>query len=266
VAEPSLPPGAFPPPPPPVPSAELIAQAFKVSPEAAIAFFRSLGIDIRWDWRIDAANARDLGFYVSKITEREVLAAIKAEVARALELGITRQQFRSFLRGRLAQLGWLGAQEVISPDGEIAVVDVSTPHRMDVIFRTNTQTAYNAGRYKEQIAIAGVAPYWQYLAVLDSRTRPGHAEMSGKVFLATDPIWQVIYPPCGFNCRCRVRTMTRATFEASGFTLEEGATFALPDGFPDAGFGFNPANMGALLGELSASAARAGQRAQEFYR
>jgi uncharacterized protein with gpF-like domain len=134
-----------------VPSGDQLANVFGMKPSAAIRFFESLGLKVSWNWQRDAAEARDVGFYVAKVMERDILSAIKQEVARALELGISRGQFRAFLRGRLAQLGWIGAREVVTPDGQTETVDISTPARMDVIFRTNTQTAYNAGRYEEQL-------------------------------------------------------------------------------------------------------------------
>jgi SPP1 gp7 family putative phage head morphogenesis protein len=244
---------------PPVPTAEDLASAFRVTPRAAIEWFESLGIRVAWNWQADAQAADDLAFYVSKVMQQDVLVAIKEEIARALKLGIGKTQFRRFLLGRLAQLGWIGAREVVSPSGETETVDISTPARMDVIFRTNAQGAYNAGRYQAQMQYADAAPYWQYVAVLDARTRSAHAAMNGKVFLARDAIWASIYPPCGFNCRCRVRAMTEASFKASGLALLDGSTFTLPAGFPDEGFGSSSANPISLIGALSAreNAARA---------
>lgn len=49
---------------------------------------------------------------------------------------------------------------------------LGSPWRVATICRTNVQTAYNAGRYAQQSAMHSARPYWQYLAVLDERTRP----------------------------------------------------------------------------------------------
>jgi SPP1 gp7 family putative phage head morphogenesis protein len=244
---------------PPVPTAEDLASAFRVTPRAAIEWFESLGIRVAWNWQADLQAGEDLAFYVSKVMEQDVVLAIKQEIARALKLGVGKTQFRKFLLGRLAQLGWIGAREVVSPSGETETVDISTPARMDVIFRTNAQTAYNAGRYQAQLQSAAAAPYWQYVAVLDARTRSTHAAMNGKVFLARDSIWTSIYPPCGFNCRCRVRAMTETSFKASGLPLLDGHTFSLPPNFPDPGFGASSANPLSLIAALSGreNAARA---------
>jgi len=234
--------------PPPVPSADAIAHLFDVSPAAAIEFFRSLGVRIAWDWRADESAAQDLAFYVSKVMNADVLVAIKEEITRGLALGIPTKSMRKFLLGRLAQLGWIGERDVVGPNGEIARVDISTPARIDLIVRTNAQTAYNVGRYAMQARAAATAPIWQYVAVLDERTRPAHAAMNGKAFRATDQIWNEIYPPCGFNCRCRVRALTEKG--AAGLEILDGATFELPEGFPDPGFGGAAANAMTQLGAL----------------
>jgi SPP1 gp7 family putative phage head morphogenesis protein len=245
--------------PPPVPSGDAISRLFLVDPAAAIEFFRSLGVRVVWNWRADETAARDLAFYISKVMEADVLAAIKEEIARALKLGIPTKSFRKFMLGRLAQLGWIGARQVVGPDGETDVVDISTPARIDLIFRTNAQTAYNAGRYAMQSRAAQTAPVWQYVAVMDSRTRTTHAAMNGKAFLATDAIWSTIYPPCGFNCRCRVRALTLQA--ADGLEILDGASFELPAGFPDTGFGgaavAGAAQLGSMISRLHVAEQRA---------
>jgi uncharacterized protein with gpF-like domain len=47
-------------------------------------------------------------------------------------------------------------------------------------------------------------PYWQYWTVGDMRVRPAHAALDLFCARAIDPVWRLIYPPWGFNCRCSV--------------------------------------------------------------
>ncbi|MDC9620131.1 phage minor head protein [Xenorhabdus sp. XENO-7] len=70
------------------------------------------------------------------------------------------------------------------------------------------------------MASADTHPYWQYVAIMDSRTRQSHAAMNGRVFRHDDPVWDKLYPPNDWGCRCRVRTLTAAQVKRMGLTVE----------------------------------------------
>lgn len=46
--------------------------------------------------------------------------------------------------------------------------------------------------------------YWEYRTVGDKNVRKSHEALDGKVFAKDDPVWDKIYPPNGWNCRCTV--------------------------------------------------------------
>jgi Mu-like prophage fluMu F protein len=75
------------------------------------------------------------------------------------------------------------------------------------------QSAYMAGRYAEMTAAADTHPYWEYVAVNDNRTRETHRMIHGRVYAADDPIWDTMYPPLDYRCRCRVRPLSRSRGE-----------------------------------------------------
>ena len=127
-----------------------------------------------------------------------------------------------------------------------------TPYQAENIFRTNIQTAYNVGHYKRMTepGVKALRPYWQYDAVNDSKTRPSHLAMDGRVFMADDPIWDTWFPPNGFKCRCTVKTLSKHQMEQRGLTVETEAPRAarLEDGrfvniLPDPQFDTNPAKV-----------------------
>ena len=122
---------------------------------------------------------------------------------------------------------------------------LGSPYRVRTIVRTNIQTAYSAGRYRRQREVMAARPYWQYSAVLDASTRPSHRELDDKVFRADDPIWQRIYPPNGFNCRCRVRALSEQQVRTRGLDVLAGD--AGLGGFqPDEGWDYAPGAHGPL--------------------
>lgn len=246
--------------------ADGLAGAFLLSPKRAIEWFEALGLEITWDWKADAVRAEDMAFTVRKIADLDVLAAMRKSVRDALAEGITQREFRRRVAADLQRMGWYGPRTVTGPNGQTATVDLSAPHRLDTIFRTNVQSAYNVGRYQEQVEEADFAPYWQYVAVLDDRTRPTHRDMSGKVYRYDDPIWRTIYPPNGFNCRCRVRTYTESQLQRKGLTVLSSTREPAVKDFPDPGFAYNPGLVNAQDAALGDVAARARQRAEDAAR
>jgi SPP1 gp7 family putative phage head morphogenesis protein len=198
-----------------------LAYAFGLEPRAAVEYFRSKGYAITFSWDAMAAEAHARAFTVAKVTQMDALISIREEVDRALATGITLEQFKKNLEPRLRALGWWGKRVTEAPDGTAQLVSVSTPHRLETIYRTNLQSAYMAGRFRSFIENAGARPYWQYVAVMDERTRPAHAAMNGRVFRFDDPIWKSCWPPNGYNCRCRVRALTKRDLEARGLAESE---------------------------------------------
>ncbi|EPB3939347.1 phage minor head protein, partial [Yersinia enterocolitica] len=95
-----------------------------------------------------------------------------------------------------------------------------TPRRLKTIFQTNMQSAYNAGRYEEQLANAEFRPYLERVAVTDRLTRPKHATLNGFTARYDDPVWQFMYPPDGWRCRCRVRSRSEADISRYSITVQ----------------------------------------------
>lgn len=194
----------------------ILLDAFKLKPVDAIKYLKSKGYAVSWNWYDTWKEAHAKAFTVAKATRMDVLQAIREEVEKALEEGRTLAQFKKDLTQRLKALGWWG----ITTDDDGNEVRLGTPWRLRTIYRTNIQTAYSAGRYKQQRAVATARPYWQYIAVMDSKTRAAHRALHGKVLRADDPAWDTIYPPNGWGCRCRVRTLSQRDIDRRKLTVE----------------------------------------------
>ncbi len=89
------------------------------------------------------------------------------------------------------------------------------PHHLETVWRTNSALAYSAGQAAELERIKDDFPFWEYSAVMDSRTRPSHALLHGKIFQTGD---YRFFPPIGFNCRCSSIPISRRAAQQRGIT------------------------------------------------
>ncbi|MCI8503660.1 MAG: minor capsid protein [Hungatella sp.] len=181
-------------------------------------------------------ESRALAFTVSGYTSLEILQTFLDTLTRAAEEGTTKEQFRKDMDSFLKDHGYDGLN----------------PWKSDTIFRTNMQTAFNAGHYKSMTdpVTKKLRPYWQYRTAGDSDVRESHAAMEGKVFRADDPVWDIWYPPNGFRCRCGVVSLTKSQVERKGLPVESRIPFNVDYGtgeiipvMPDKGFSNNPAKV-----------------------
>lgn len=201
-------------------AADLVA-TFNLAPAEAVKYFRAKGYVIGWDWHETWKDAHARAFTVAGVLKVDALVKIRESLATALAQGQTFSQWKKAITPELEAAGLLGRHALVNPEtGEAKTL---TSWRLRTIYQTNLQTAYNAGRWAVFAAEADRAPYVQYLAVGDSRTRPSHQALNGKVFRIDDPAWSVIAPPNGFNCRCRVRNMDQRELDRRGLRVETDA-------------------------------------------
>lgn len=190
---------------------EDIKAVFGMQPEAAVAYLKQKGVNVSWDWQDMLDDAHATAFTVAKTAGMDVADDIYRAVVKAAENGHTLEQFGRELTPVLQAKGWWGRQERPNPDtGERQNVQLGSPHRLKTIYLTNMQSAYMAGRYAQMMEAVDTHPYWQYVAINDSRTRASHRQLHGRVYHARDPVWGSLYPPLDFRCRCRVRPLSAA--------------------------------------------------------
>ncbi|MGQ7746676.1 phage head morphogenesis protein [Pectobacterium brasiliense] len=261
----------------PTPNDVNLGYAIGLKPEEAIRYFESKGYTIGFNWHDVEARAHATAFTVAGVLKQDVLADIRGGLDAALKNGETLEQFRRRLTPVLEQKGWLGKGLKADEDGVLEGKKL-TPRRLKTIFETNMQAAYSAGRYEEQLANAEFRPYWERIGVMDSHIRPSHAALHGYIARYDDPVWQFMYPPDGYGCRCRIRARTQADVDRLKATVQHSEIVEVEQAWgpddsrtvkaikwngqlytPDAGFGHNPgqgylASLGQRLLERSAVA------------
>jgi len=212
----------------------ILAEAARLSPVEAVAFFRAKGFVINWDWRETLANANNRVFQVAKAINLDVLTDIRNGVDKAISEGQTFKQFQKDLEPKLAARGWTGKKFLTNPKtGQKELVELGTPRRLKTIYETNTQSAYNAGRWDIQKRDSKRRPYLMLIEILDGSTRHNHKIMSGSIASVNSNFWRRWYPPNGFNCRGRVRSLKAADAKKRGIRIKDNLR-------PDPGFSGNP--------------------------
>ena len=71
-------------------------------------------------------------------------------------------------------------------------------------YQTAVNCAENASTYRRLKGKTKVFPYWQYRTAGDDKVREEHAALDGLILRHDDPLWDRIYPPNGWKCRCYV--------------------------------------------------------------
>ncbi len=143
-----------------------------------------------------------LAFTVAKIADQDMLSEVHKAVKQAIESGTSFNDFKKTLKPYLMAKGWLGLTDSQSDQTYLG-------HRLKTIYHTNKQTAYAAGRWQRIQRTKEMLPYLQYLPSLSTNQRDSHTAYYDLVRPVDDPIWQSIFPPNGFGCKCRTRQLTR---------------------------------------------------------
>ena len=149
-------------------------------------------------------TAKVKAFAVSGIAKGDELDTVFLALKKAIDQGSTLEEFKADCADIFERRGWTGKRT----------------WRVDNIFRTNIQTAYNVGQYKQLMEDQATLPVWQYSAINDSRTRPTHLAMDGRAWPANHPMWDIWFPPNGYRCRCSVIGLTASQAASRGIEVE----------------------------------------------
>jgi uncharacterized protein with gpF-like domain len=224
----------------------LLATAVRLPPEKAVAFLKQKGFAFSWRWDDTLDSAHNQVFTVAKAMKMDVLKDIRDEVTSAVKQGTTFRNFQKQLEPKLRAKGWWGREIV---DGQN--VQLGSPHRLRTIYNTNTQAAFNAGRYKEQLDNKDERPFLMHVSVIDPNTRALGLALDGQVHAVGSAHWDTFYPPNEFNDRGRVRSLSMrqaparidAAKKAQAALRKDGQPTADSFKHPDVGFDNNPGKV-----------------------
>lgn len=183
-------------------------EALNLPPENAIQYFEQKGYSVpkslSENWTAVWQDAHAKAFTVARCTKLDLLQDIRNSLTDSLKNGTTYEQWKKDIVPIMQKKGWWGKVK----DENGSTVQLGSDRRLKTIFETNTRTSYLSGRYKEMLENVDDRPYWMYDSKKDSRVRPAHKALDGKVFRYDDPFWSTHYPPNGWRCRCGVRALS----------------------------------------------------------
>jgi SPP1 gp7 family putative phage head morphogenesis protein len=155
--------------------------------EQAIAWFRRR-VPMSPDAfdELDAAQ-QDYAWTVAGVAQADVVMDVWDAIDSAIEAGDSFDDFQAAIGDQL-DAAWGRDQ----------------PGRLETIFRTNVNSAYNAGRQAifSSPAVKEARPYLRYDAIDDDRTDEDCEDADGTVKEQDDGWWLTHTPPLHPNCRC----------------------------------------------------------------
>lgn len=162
-------------------------------------------------------DAREHAWTVAAAAQADLVTDVWEAIDSAIENGDTLEDFQEAIGAQLAE-AWGGPN----------------PARVETIFRTNINTAYNEGRHSvfTAPAVREARPYWRFDVIDDDRLDDVCADCGGVILPLDDPWWDDHLPPLHYNCRCSFTALSAA--EAGEDVDEEGPDSAADDGFGEA--------------------------------
>jgi SPP1 gp7 family putative phage head morphogenesis protein len=235
-----------------------------VPPLDAIRAYLARGgsLDPSFNWLDVWEEGHAASFTVARSTGYDVLNDIFEALLKALAEGQTYRQFAAELTPLLQAKGWWGRQMTLDPiTRESVVSQLGSARRLQTIFDANMRVSYAAGHWTSFERSKVYRPYLRYVAILDEATRPQHAARHNLVLPVDDPYWDWWAPPCGWNCRCTLQSVSERDVERlqrQGVDLKftapaldlrpylnkrTGEISQVPDGI-DPGWAYNPGKAG----------------------
>ena len=132
-----------------------------------------------WDDWLAPVHAKS--FTVAGAPTVDFAADMHTAIAKAISNGTTITDFRKDFDAIVAKHGW--------------AYNGKRGWRTSVIFNTNMRTARMAAKWQTIQDNKDIAPYLEYVAVLDGRTTSMCKSWSGIIRHADDGFWDTHYPP-----------------------------------------------------------------------
>ncbi|WP_147613852.1 phage head morphogenesis protein [Treponema pectinovorum] len=154
----------------------------------AVEFLKKRSVLAKNDYYSLSDRMKFRSFTVSRINDGRLLEKINAEMISNIRDGKGLKDFLSMSKSEILDRVGMGANQ---------------GWYWETVYRTNVQTAYNAGRvmgFEEDPPLA-----LEFVGINDSRQTETCSSLSGIIRPFGDPFWETHTPPLHFNCRSTLR-------------------------------------------------------------
>lgn len=196
--------------------------------EEAVKFLEQKMPITKDEWKLLEPKARFRAFTVAKLGSATLIDTVKQQLLGVLEDGKGYAEF------------WNRIKQTVEND-----VSKIKPGYWETVFRTNTQSAYVAGKL-QQFENSGVAAY-QLMVIEDVRTSQICRNLLNKnsgygiILPVKHPFWQKYgFPPYHFNCRSSIRGVWPSQVGKIGNVVQNPTMKSLKIFKPQGDFGGNP--------------------------
>jgi SPP1 gp7 family putative phage head morphogenesis protein len=182
-----------------------------LKPEDAIKALKARGQNLSpsFAWQDVYAEEHARQFTVAKSAGFDILNDLFDGLQSSLEDGKTFRDFAAQVKPLLQAKGWWGVKEVTDPlTGRIRPAQLGSTRRLQLIFDANMRVSYAAGHWVAFERNKRLRPWLRYVCILDDRTRPEHRKRHNLCLHVDHPYWDTWAPPCGWNCRCTLQSLS----------------------------------------------------------
>lgn len=184
--------------------------ADRLIPRQALEYIRNKKLRPAFSYKDVWNEEHATAFTVAKAMQLDVLSDIKGAVEKAIENGTTFEQFKKELKPTLMQKGWWGKKKMTDPlTGETIAAQLGSDRHLKTIYSTNLRSAYQKGQYDRTME-SDLHPYLMYRIGPSLRHREQHVRWNNLIRPKDDPIWNYIFPPNGYGCKCYTVAVTEA--------------------------------------------------------
>lgn len=183
--------------------------ADKLIPKQALDYIRNKKLRPAFSYKDVWNEEHATAFTVAKAMQLDVLSDIKGAVEKAIEKGTTFEQFKKELKPTLMQKGWWGKKDMTDPlTGVTITAQLGSDRRLKTIYSTNLRSAYQKGQYDRTME-SDLHPYLMYRIGASVHHREQHLKWNNLILPKDDPLWNSIFPPNGYGCKCYTVAVTQ---------------------------------------------------------